>query len=143
MTELTIPFIKLSDKAITPSQATPWDAWYDLYSTEAYTLAPGERKLFKTNISVAIPFGYYWRIAPRSWLAYKHWIDVLAWVIDIWYRGDIWIIIINFGQEPFSINEWDKITQFIIEKCHDVSREETTWDLPESQRWTWWRWSTW
>jgi dUTP pyrophosphatase len=59
-------FQKLSDKAITPSQATPGDAGYDLYATENYILKPGERKLFKTNISTAIPFGYYGRIAPRS-----------------------------------------------------------------------------
>jgi dUTP pyrophosphatase len=78
MTEVTIPFKKLSEKAKIPTQATPSDAGYDLYTTESYTLKPGERKLLKTNISTAIPHGYYGRIAPRSGLAYKHGIDVLA-----------------------------------------------------------------
>jgi dUTP pyrophosphatase len=66
MSEITIPFQKLSEKAKIPSQATLSDAGYDLCSTEMYILKPGERKLFKTNIVAAIPHGYYGRIAPRS-----------------------------------------------------------------------------
>jgi dUTP pyrophosphatase len=57
-------------------------------------------------------------------LAYKHGIDVLAGVIDTGYRGDIGIILINFGAEDFTVNEGDKIAQFIIEKCHDVMWKE-------------------
>lgn len=141
MNHVIIPFKKLSEKAKIPTQATFSDAGYDLFSTESHLLQPGERKLFPTNISTAIPHGYYGRIAPRSWLAYKHGIDVLAGVIDSWYRWDIWVIMINFGNEPLQINQWDKIAQFIIEKCHEVEREEVS-DLPESQRWEWWWWST-
>ncbi len=141
MTELTIQFKKLNDKAITPSQATPWDAGYDLFTTENYILKPGERKLFATHISIAIPYGYYGRIAPRSWLAYKHGIDVLAGVVDTGYRGDIGIIVINLWQEDFAIKEGDKIAQLIIEKCHDVTRKEVE-ELTESERGIWWRWST-
>lgn len=77
MTELTIQFQKLSDKARTPSQATAGDAAYDLCATEDYIVKPGERHLFKTNISAAIPRGYYGRIAPRSGLAYKNGVDIL------------------------------------------------------------------
>jgi dUTP pyrophosphatase len=105
-------------------------------------LKPEERKLFKTNISAAIPHGYYGRIAPRSWLAYKHGIDVLAGVIDSGYRGDIWAILINFGTEDFSINEGDKIAQIIIERCHYVQRQEVT-TLDESQRGEGGFWSSW
>lgn len=141
MTEIIIPFQKLSEKAKVPTQATFSDAWYDLFSTESYILKPGERKLFKTNIATAIPHGYYGRVAPRSWLAYKHGIDVLAGVIDSGYRGDIGIILINFGQEDFPVNEGDKIAQFIIEKCHYVERQEVS-ELPESQRGEWARGST-
>lgn len=133
MTQLIIPFQKLSDKAHIPTQATSSDAWYDLYATENYLLKPGERKLFKTNITAAIPHGYYGRIAPRSWLAYKHGIDVLAGVIDSGYRWDIWVILINFGTEDFPVNEGDKIAQFIIEKCHYVKFQEVE-KLSESER---------
>jgi len=142
MSEITIPFQKISEKAKVPTQATFSDAWYDLYSAEEiYLLKPGERKLFKTNISTAIPHGYYGRIAPRSWLAYKHGIDVLAGVVDSGYRGDIWVILINFGTEELPINTGDKIAQFIIEKCHYVDRKEVI-TLPESDRSEWWYGST-
>lgn len=141
MTQLVIPFQKLSDKAHIPTQATSSDAWYDLYATENYLLKPGERKLFKTNITAAIPHGYYGRIAPRSWLAYKHGIDVLAGVIDSGYRWDIWVILINFGTEDFPVNEGDRIAQFIIEKCHYIERQEVS-EFDESQRGQWWFWST-
>lgn len=141
MSEVTIPFKKLSEKAKTPSQATSADAWYDLYSVEEWILKSGERKLFKTNISTAIPHGYYGRVAPRSGLAYKHGIDVLAGVVDSWYRGDIWVILINFWVEDFVVNEWDKIAQFIIEKCHYVDWQEVD-ELEESQRGEGWYWST-
>lgn len=134
MTELTISFIKLSEKAKVPSQATPADAGYDLFSAEGGILKPGERKLFTTNISVALPHGYYGRIAPRSGLAYKHGIDVLAGVIDSWYRWDIGVILINFGTEDFVVNEGDKIAQFIIERCHYVAWQEVD-TLEESMRW--------
>jgi len=143
MSEITIPFQKLSEKAKIPSQATLSDAGYDLCSTEIYTLKPGERKLFKTNIMAAIPHGYYGRIAPRSWLAYKHGIDVLAGVIDSGYRWDIWVLLINLGNKDFPISEGDKIAQFIIEKCHYIEWQEVT-ELPESQsqRGEWGFWST-
>ena len=141
MSEISIPFQKISEKAKTPSQATFSDAWYDLCSIETYILTPGERKLFKTNISTVIPYGYYGRIAPRSGLAYKYGIDVLAGVIDSGYRGDIGVILINFGTEDFIIHEGDKIAQFIIEKCHYVEWQEVD-KLPESQRGEWGRGST-
>ncbi|MCX6824936.1 MAG: dUTP diphosphatase [candidate division SR1 bacterium] len=133
MSEIVIPFQKLSDKAKVPSQATFSDAGYDLYATENCIIKAGERKLCKTNIATAIPHGYYGRVAPRSGLAYKYGIDVLAGVIDSGYRGDIGVILINFGTEDFSVNEGDKIAQFIIEKCHYVEWKEVS-ELPESQR---------
>ncbi|EKD24943.1 MAG: hypothetical protein ACD_80C00144G0001 [uncultured bacterium (gcode 4)] len=142
MLEIAIPFKKLSEKAKIPSQATSSDAGYDLYTTESGVIKSGERKLFKTNISTAIPHGYYGRVAPRSGLAYKHGIDVLAGVIDSGYRGDIGVILINFWTEDFSVNEGDKIAQFIIEKCHYVEWQEVT-ELPESQRGEGARGSTW
>ncbi len=138
---MQILFTKLSEKAQIPQQATTSDAWYDLCSTETYTLKTWERKLFKTNISLAIPHGYYGRVAPRSWLAYKFGLDVLAWVIDSWYRWELGVIVINFWDDEYIINEWDKIAQLIIEKCHEIERTETD-ILPEADRGEWWFWST-
>ena len=139
---MQIKFKKSSELAKMPTQNTSTDAWYDLFSTENYVLRPWERKLIKTNISCAIDHWYYGRIAPRSGLAYKHGIDTLAWVIDAWYRWDIGVILINFGTDDFKIKIWDKIAQFIIEKCHYVERIEVN-DLDKTERNEWWFWSSW
>ena len=138
---MKILFQKLSEKAKIPSQATTSDAGYDLCSTESYTLKIWERKLFKTNIALAIPHGYYGRVAPRSGLAYKAGLDTLAGVIDSGYRWDLWVILINLGDEEYTINQGDKIAQLIIEQCHEAERIESK-TLPEAQRGEGWRWSS-
>ena len=94
----------LSDKAIVPSRGSKYAAGYDLYSVESYELKVGERKAFKTDVSMAIPHGYYGRIAPRSGLALKKGIDVLGGVIDEDYRGELLVILVNLGQENVQIN---------------------------------------
>lgn len=111
---LTVKIKKLNDKAVLP-QWNNRSAGCDLSSTEDYILKPGERKLFKTGLSIAIPIGFYGRVAPRSGLAYKNGLDVLAGVIDEDYRGDVGVILINLGQEDKSIAAGDKIAQLIFE----------------------------
>jgi dUTP pyrophosphatase len=112
--------------AIIPTRGSTGAAGYDLYSTETYVLTPGERKLFKTGLNMAIPSGMYGRIAPRSGLAFKKGIDVLAGVIDEDYRGDVGVILINLGKEDFSISVGDRIAQIIFEFYNPVSFEEQT-----------------
>jgi dUTP pyrophosphatase len=70
-------------------------------------------------------------------LAYKYWIDVLAGVIDSEYRWDIGIILINFWDKDFEVKVWDKIAQFIIEKCHYIDWVEVN-NLDETIRNEWW-----
>ena len=94
---------KLSDKAVIPSKGSVGAAGYDLYTTESYELKPGERKAFKTDIALAIPEGFYGRVAPRSGLAVKHGLDVLAGVIDSDYRGEILVALINLGDKPVQL----------------------------------------
>jgi len=106
---------KLSDKAIIPTKGSDGAAGYDLYSVEEYELKVGERKAFKTDISMAIPKIVYGRVAPRSGLAVKKGIDVMAGVIDSDYRGEILVALINLGQESVKINVGDKIAQIIFE----------------------------
>ena len=108
---------KLVGSAMIPARANKTDAGYDLWSVESYTLKPLERKLFKTGISVEIPEGHYGRIAPRSGLAYKHGLDVLAGVIDSSYRGEIGVILINLGDKDVYITHGDRVAQLIIESC--------------------------
>ena len=98
------------------------------------------RALVGTGISIEIPKGYYGRIAPRSGLAVKKGIDILAGVIDSTYRGEIKVVLINLnmdvdsiiGNTPsfigsshdFSIKLGDRIAQIIIEKYHAVEWQE-------------------
>lgn len=116
---------RLSDKAIIPSKGSVGAAGYDLYTTESYELKPGERKAFKTDISLAIPEGFYGRVAPRSGLAVKHGIDVLAGVIDSDYRGEILVALINLGDKPIQLpiikdGKETAIAQIIFETCGTV-----------------------
>lgn len=113
---------KLSDKAVIPTKGSSGAAGYDLYTTESYELKPGERKAFKTDIALAIPEGFYGRVAPRSGLAVKYGIDVLAGVIDSDYRGEILVALINLGDKPVQLpiikdNKETAIAQIIIEGC--------------------------
>ena len=116
---------RLSDKAVIPSKGSSGAAGYDLYTTESYELKPGERKAFKTDIAMAIPDGFYGRVAPRSGLAVKHGIDVLAGVIDSDYRGEILVALINLGDKPIQLpivkdGKETAIAQIIIEACGTV-----------------------
>jgi dUTP pyrophosphatase len=130
---VTIPIKKLLESAKTPTRGSDFAAGYDLYATEAYTLKPLERKLFKTGITIAIPPNLYGRLAPRSGLAYKSGIDVMAGVIDSDYRSDIGIILINLGQSDFTVNVGDKIAQIIFETYNEATFADTD-TLPLSVR---------
>lgn len=81
------------------------------------TIAPGHRALIPTGVSLAITPGMYGRIAPRSGLAWKYGIDVLAGVIDSDYRGDVGVVLVNHGAMPFKIEHGDRIAQLIFEQC--------------------------
>jgi dUTP pyrophosphatase len=123
---LQINIKKLSDNAKIPTQGTNFAAGYDLYAAEDTTIVCGTRKLVKTNISMAITTGYYGRIAPRSGLAYKNGIDVLAGVIDSDYRGDIGVILYNTDKDiDFIVKKGDRIAQIIFEACYSVNFNET------------------
>jgi dUTP pyrophosphatase len=119
---LDIEIKKLSENAVIPTQGTIYAAGYDLFAAEDAIIVCGSRKLIKTNISMAIPSGYYGRIAPRSGLAYKNGIDVLAGVIDSDYRGDIGVILYNTDKNiDFSVKQGDRIAQIIFETCYSAT----------------------
>jgi len=119
---LNINIKKLSENATIPTRGTGFAAGYDLYAAEDAVICCGSRKLVKTNISMEITPGYYGRIAPRSGLAYKNGIDVLAGVIDSDYRGDIGVILYNTDNDSeFNIKKGDRIAQIIFESCHTVT----------------------
>lgn len=119
---LQINVKKLSENATIPTQGTSFAAGYDLYAAEDAVVVCGTRKLIKTNVSMEITPGYYGRIAPRSGLAYKNGIDVLAGVIDSDYRGDIGVILYNTDKNiDFSVKKGDRIAQIIFEACYSAT----------------------
>jgi dUTP pyrophosphatase len=119
---LQINVKKFSENAIIPTQGTNFAAGYDLYAAEDALVVCGSRKLIKTNISMEITPGYYGRIAPRSGLAYKNGIDVLAGVIDSDYRGDIGVILYNTDKNiDFTVKKGDRIAQIIFEACYTAT----------------------
>ena len=110
-----LKFLKLNSAAVLPSRGSEHAAGLDLCSVEELRLQHGQRAAVRTGIAVAIPEGCYGRVAPRSGLAVKAGIDVLAGVVDCDYRGEILCVLINHGDEPFSIKPGDRIAQLIIE----------------------------
>ena len=109
-------FKQLHPNAILPVRGSVHAAGLDLYSIEALHLLPKQRVLACTGLAVAIPEGHYGRIAPRSGLATKQGIDVLAGVIDADYRGEIQCLLYNTGDEPVELPARTKICQLIIER---------------------------
>jgi dUTP pyrophosphatase len=116
-----------------PSRGSEFAVGLDLQAAESHVIEPGKRQLIKTGFAVQIPDGHYGRIAPRSGLAYKHGIDVLAGVIDIDYRGDVGVILINTCENSFTVNMGDKIAQLIIEACSYPETSEVD-ALPDTVR---------
>ena len=118
---MTSVYIKKLDKlARTPTRANESDAGYDLFSIEKAYLPAGERKVVRTGISVAIPPGFYGRVAPRSGLAVKRGIDVLAGVIDSGYRGEIGVVLQNLSDYDFEFLQGERIAQLILEQCNTI-----------------------
>jgi dUTP pyrophosphatase len=92
---MSLQVTRLTDNAILPSRGTPGAAGLDLYSADGYVVMPGHRVVVSTGISVKLPVGTYGRVAPRSGLAAKHGLDVLAGVIDPDYQGELKVVLVN------------------------------------------------
>lgn len=120
-----------------PSRATPLSAGLDLYANiqEPITLKPMERKLIPTGIKIALPQAYEAQVRPRSGLAIHHGISMpnSPATVDADYRGELKVILINLGTEPYTIQRGDRIAQMVICPVAMVEFLETDC-LPESIR---------
>jgi dUTP pyrophosphatase len=117
-----------------PTRANNNDAGADLYSVEHKVVEPLTRALISTGITIELPENVYGRIAPRSGLAFKHGLDILAGVIDEGYRGTVGVIVYNTDKEKsYEINIGDKIAQLIIETYHKESFDWSN-NLSDSER---------
>lgn len=117
---------KLRSDAYLPTRGSDFAAGADLYAVETVEILPGERAMVSTGISVAFSNDVYLRIAPRSGLAAKHGIDVLAGVVDSDYRGEIKVILVNHGKERFIISPGDRIAQMILERIKTAMFSEVS-----------------
>ena len=111
-----------------PRYATSHAAGMDLLADVggALTLLPGERALVPTGIAIALPEGYEAQIRPRSGLALKQGISLVnsPGTIDPDYRGEIGVILINHGSEPFVVNPGDRIAQMVLTRFQRVALQE-------------------
>ncbi|KEZ44209.1 DUTP diphosphatase [Scedosporium apiospermum] len=124
---------KLSDKARLPTRGSAFAAGYDIYASKDTVIPSRGKALVDTDISMAIPAGTYGRIAPRSGLASKHFIDTGAGVIDADYRGQVKVLLFNHGEEDFQVKEGDRIAQLVIERIWNPEVVEVQ-ELEESIR---------
>jgi dUTP pyrophosphatase len=133
---LRIRIKKLNAAAILPEYAhgPHEDAGLDVRSLEDTVLAPGIPQAVSTGLSLEIPSGYEVQIRPRSGLALKHAITVpnAPATIDPGYRGELRVILLNLGQNPYQIHTGDRIAQMVLAKYEAVEWEEG--ELSESVR---------
>ncbi len=124
---------KLSPEAKIPTKGSVQAAGYDLYAFENCSVPKQGKILVSTGISMAIPEGYYGRVAPRSGLAVKNFIDIGAGVIDSDYRGEVKVLMFNFNNEDFEVKVGDRIAQLIVEKVCPTEVVEVE-DLDDTSR---------
>jgi dUTP pyrophosphatase len=126
---------KLSDKATLPSRGSALAAGYDLYSAEKKVVPAHGKALIDLQISIAVPIGTYGRVAPRSGLASKFMIDTGAGVVDADYRGILFVLLYNYSDKDFQVEEGDRIAQLILERIYTPDIVEVD-DLDETTRGT-------
>ena len=120
---MKIHIAKIHEDAILPHYVHPGDSGMDLYSIEDLTIASGETQLVHTGLKIAIPENYEAQVRPKSGLAFKHSVTVLntPGTVDSGYRGEVCVILINHGRDPFHIQKHTKVAQLVI--CPVVQAE--------------------
>lgn len=110
-----------------PTYATVLSAGMDVRASldAPVELAPGERRLIPTGLYIALPEGYECQVRPRSGLALRHGITLVntPGTVDADYRGEIGVILINLGQEPFIIADGERIAQLVVKRYERVEWE--------------------
>lgn len=135
MNDLDVTILRLphAEGLPLPAYETPGAAGMDLRAAvpegEPAVLAPGERRLIPTGLSIAVPPGWEAQVRPRSGLALKHGVTCLnsPGTVDSDYRGEVGVILANLGREPFTVRRGDRIAQLVI-AAHGRAR----WVLAEA-----------
>lgn len=126
---------RLRPEAVLPSRAYEGDAGLDLSSAEALVLAPGERAVIGTGLAVAVPEGHAAFVQPRSGLAARHGITIVnaPGLVDSGYRGEVKVVLLNTGDEPFAVEPGMRIAQLVVLPVASPEPVEVD-ELPGSDR---------
>jgi len=135
--KIYIKRLKKNHPVSLPQYMTEGSSGMDLFACleKEVTLEPGERRLIPTGISVAIPERYEGQIRPRSGLAIQKGISIAngPGTVDADYRGEVGVVLINLGKEPFTVRDGDRIAQMVISQVFRVTLEEVE-ELPPTRR---------
>jgi dUTP pyrophosphatase len=126
-----------NEDVLLPKRMSELASGFDLYAAvaEPLILHPGERKLVPTGFAIALPAGLEAQIRPRSGLAFKHGITCLnsPGTVDADYRGEVKVLLINLGQEPFAIERNERIAQMVVQAVPAVELVLVE-ELPDTER---------
>jgi dUTP pyrophosphatase len=111
-----------------PRRASPGSAGWDLHAavTEPLVLAPGERAAVATGLHLEIPSGWEAQVRPRSGLALAHGVTLInaPGTVDSDYRGEVRVLLVNLGRDPFTVERGDRVAQLVFARVHEVEWEE-------------------
>lgn len=112
--------VRLSGGGVLPRYASPGAAGADLCAAESVIVGPGERAAVGTALEIELPPGTVGLVWPRSGLAVRHGVDTLAGVVDSDYRGEVKVVLINHGREPFHVLAGDRIAQLLVQRVEQI-----------------------
>jgi dUTP pyrophosphatase len=132
---MTLRFRRIHPDAALPCYAHEGDAGMDVRSVEDIEIAPGSRALVHTGLVMMLPLGWEAQVRPRSGLALKHGVTVLntPGTIDAGYRGEVGVILANFGDVPFKVAKGDKVAQIVVAPVTRAEIVETA-EVDETER---------
>lgn len=111
-----LQWAKLTDRAFEPERGSGLAAGFDLKSAYDLVIPAHGKCVVKTDLAIKVPHGSYGRVAPRSGLAVKNFIDVGAGVVDADYRGNVGVVLFNHSDNDFEVHRGDRIAQLICER---------------------------
>ena len=136
MADVEILLQQLDPQLELPTYSHPGDAGADLRSAESFVLAPGERRLVRTGIALALPEGYAAFVHPRSGLAARHGLSIVnaPGTVDAGYRGEIKVCLVNTDRvHPVTIARGDRIAQLVVQPVSRAAFRPVA-QLPDSSR---------
>ncbi len=123
---------RIHPQAKLPAYAHPGDAGFDLFSCVDLVLGPGEVKAVPTGIQMAIPLGFVGLVWDKSGISLKA-VHRLAGVVDAGYRGEVQVVLVNLGREPYPVKAGMKVAQMLIQPVHAVEIEDAA-ELEDTSR---------